>query len=169
MTESELKTLLIALQSRKDTSKPSHEIIISFESQVEDLNDIDRFVTATQTRLDKINAGTLDIFGVDDDGSSGEFLIRCNEPMNVEDVYHEIRPILDDYNFFDYSYVVLRIHNSDGEYKPKFEYIKEVNIPEDNDPELPIPAGVNLTESTGCLGQVALLLSIGFILIGYYY
>jgi hypothetical protein len=159
MTEIELKPLLIALHSRKHKGKPSHEIIISFECHVEDLNDIDRFVTCIQTRLDELKAGTLDIFGVDADASSGEFLIRCNETVNIENTYNEIRPILDDYSFFEYSYVVLKIPQSEGGYETKLEYIKEANAPEDNDPELPVPAGI---KPIGCLGQLTLLLSIGF-------
>jgi hypothetical protein len=169
MTESELKRLLVTLHSRKSNGKPSHEIIIGFKCPVENLNDIDRFVNATQTRLSGINAGTLDIFGIDLDGSSGEFLISCNEGINIESVYHEIRPTMADYNFFDYSFVVMKTLKSEGEYETKFEYIRESRIPEDNDPELPIPEGVNLAKSGGCLGYLTLLISLGITLLAFCY
>ncbi|MFT6503271.1 MAG: hypothetical protein ACJASQ_003404 [Crocinitomicaceae bacterium] len=169
MTENELKTILGDVHLLKGTSRPSHEIIISFECPVEDLNDIDRFVTVVQTRLNELKAGTLDIFGVNVDASSGEFLIRCNETMNIESIYNEIRPILDDYSFFDYSHVALLMPQTGGGYQTKTECIKESNTLEDNDPDLPIPDGVNSAKSTGCLGQLTILLSIGLTLLAFYY
>lgn len=51
MVESEIK-ILLALHSIKIKGKLSHEIIIGFKCPIEDFNDIDRFVTATQSRID---------------------------------------------------------------------------------------------------------------------
>lgn len=169
MTENELKTILGDVHLLRGTSRPSHEIIIRFECQVEDTDDIDRFVEVVQTRLNELNAGILDIFGVNVDGSSGEFLIRCNETVNIKNIFNEIRPILDDYSFFDYSHVEMLIPTTEGGYQTEIECVKESSPPENTDPELPIAEGANLEKSKGCLGRLTLLLSIGLMLIAFFY
>jgi hypothetical protein len=165
MTESELKDLLSALLTKKSESRPSHQIIIGFESTIEDLNNVEHFISTVQAELNKSNLGILEIFGIDEDNTNGEFLINCNEAVDVEDSFNQIRPILGEYKFLENSHVVLKVPSDEGGYTTKFEQIRESTTPkEDTDPDPPIPEGF---KSKGCIGSLTVALTIGLVILAF--
>lgn len=157
MNESELKALLNGLLTRKSENRPSHQIIIGFDGVVHDLEAIEHFVSLVQEELDRSNSGTLDIFGVNSESNGGEFFIKCDENSDPAQLFSQIRPILDDFEFFEHSYVSLKRMGTDGRYDTDIQFIKKAPPPMfDEDPELPIPDGVSV--SRGCFGSLAFMI-----------
>ena len=156
-TEEELIQLLGALHPSIRKGRASHEIIIVFQANSSNQEDIESFVSEIQKELQSSNLGFVEIYGIDEDGKQGEFLINCREHTDLQATFEQIRSIFNKYTFLLQSVVYIDEKNVDGEYNFEFEVVRAAidNDFEVDDVELPVPEGFE--KGKGCMGLIALV------------
>lgn len=158
MTEEELTSLLKALHVRKSETRPSHDLIVGFYTRAADPIEVEEFVTELQDVLNERNAGTLEIFGIDEDNREGEFLIRCEENVDLVALCSYIEPLFFNFKFLENSYITYFEKQDSGKYGAQFKMVREVE-------GLEIISPSKTPVSMGCLKPLVVLFTIGMSLI----
>lgn len=161
MTEEDLKEFLFHSMKLFSDHPPNYHIKLYFECKKLDEEELAFFVQLLQDHLRSRNQGELLMYGIDEDYRSGDFLIFCNETNAIQQVFNEIKPLVEKVSFFEYGHATLLLPTKSGGYKKEGEQIgngaEEREDEDENAVELPAPEGVSSEKSSGCLPTVVLM------------
>lgn len=168
MTQDDFLALLNRNMKGRFPQKPDFEVRVAFGAEEERHVLIDALIQTIESELENREDAALEFYGIDEDYREGDCYIRCEENASPLDIAQALTTIIRDQEKFRYLYVTAWIRDEKGVYRGEhtLDYCPSFDWPPDNDPEPPVPEGVDLDANKGCMGPMSaliLLASIAFI------